>query len=67
VKETNGAGDVFHGAFAHFITTKPIQEAIELATATASLKCTMIGGINNLPNSNDVAEFSNKLQPSRKI
>ena len=67
VKETNGAGDVFHGAFAHFITTKPIQEAIELATATASLKCTMIGGIYNLPSSKDVAEFSNQLQPSRKI
>ena len=67
VKETNGAGDVFHGAFAHFIKTKPIQEAIELATATASLKCTMIGGIYNLPSSKDVAEFSNQLQPSRKI
>ena len=67
VKETNGAGDVFHGAFAHFINTKTTQEAIELATAAASLKCTMIGGINNLPCHKDVIKFSNQLQPSKKI
>ena len=43
------------------------QEAIELATATASLKCTRVGGISTLPNYNEVKEFSNQLQPSKKI
>ena len=66
-KETNGAGDVFHGAFARFIESKTNQEAIELATATASLKCSRVGGISTLPNYNEVKEFSNQLQPSKKI
>ena len=50
-----------------FIESKTNQEAIELATATASLKCTRVGGISTLPNYNEVKEFSNQLQPSKKI
>ena len=43
--ETNGAGDVFHGAFARFIhANKTIQESIELATAAASIKCSRSWG-----------------------
>jgi len=67
VKETNGAGDVFHGAFAKFIKTKTAQEAIELATAAASLKCTRIGGIKTLPSYDEVIEFSKQIKPSKQI
>ena len=67
VKETNGAGDVFHGAFAKFIETKTTQEAIELATACATLKCTRIGGIKTLPNNKEVLEFSKQIKPSKLI
>ncbi len=67
VKETNGAGDVFHGAFAQFIRTKTSKEAIELATATASLKCTRSGGIKTLPDFPEVKEFLNQIEPSKQI
>ena len=67
VKETNGAGDVFHGAFAKFIETKTTQEAIEMATATASLKCTRTGGISTLPSYEEVLEFSEQIKPSKQI
>ena len=67
VKETNGAGDVFHGAFAQFIRTKTSKEAIELATATASLKCTRSGGIKTLPDYSEVKEFLNQIEPSKQI
>jgi sulfofructose kinase len=67
VKETNGAGDVFHGAFAQFIRTKTSKEAIELATATASLKCTKSGGIKTLPDYPEVKEFLNLIEPSKQI
>ncbi len=68
VKETNGAGDVFHGSFAYFIgLNKSIQESIELATASASLKCTRTGGIDTLPKYNEVKEFAKHLKPSLKI
>ena len=67
VKETNGAGDVFHGAFAKFIETKTTQKAIELATAAASLKCSQTGGISNLPSYEEVLEFSEQIKPSKQI
>ena len=67
VKETNGAGDVFHGAFAQFIRTKTSKEAIELATATASLKCTRSGGNKTLPDYPEVKEFLNQIEPSKQI
>ena len=68
VKETNGAGDVFHGAFARFIhANKSIQESIELATAAASLKCSRSGGIRAIPNYKELIEFSKQLKPTRTI
>ena len=68
VTETNGAGDVFHGAFARFIdANKSIQESIELATAAASLKCSRSGGIRAIPKYNELIEFSKQLKPTRVI
>ena len=68
VVETNGAGDVFHGAFARFIhANKTIQESIELATAAASLKCSRSGGIRAIPNYNELIKFSDQLKPTTEI
>ena len=61
--ETNCAGDVFHGAFATFIhQKKTIQEAMELATSTASLKCSKKGGIRSIPNYSLVKKHAKKLK-----
>ncbi len=66
-KETNCAGDVFHGAFAHFIFKKrSIFESIKLATATASLKCKKEGGIYSIPNLVEVKKVAKNLKV-RKI
>ena len=63
VVETNCAGDVFHGGFAAFIHQKhSLQNAMKLATATASLKCTKNGGIYSLPNLSSVKKFVKKIQ-----
>ena len=68
VRETNGAGDVFHGVFARFIhADKSIQESIELATAAASLKCSRNGGIRAIPDYKELIEFSKQLKPTRVI
>ena len=67
-RETNGAGDVFHGAFARFIhASKSIQKSIELATAAASLKCSRSGGIHVIPDYKELIEFSKQLKPTRVI
>ena len=67
VVETNCAGDVFHGAFAAFIHQKySVMESMQLATATASLKCTKKGGIYSLPSYLSVKNFENKIRV-RKI
>jgi sulfofructose kinase len=66
--ETNGAGDVFHGAFARFIhANKTIQESIELATAAASLKCSRSGGIRSIPDYNELIKFSSQFKPTTEI
>ena len=68
VVETNGAGDVFHGAFARFIhANKTIQESIELATAAASIKCSRSGGIHAIPRYNELIKFSKQLKPTMAI
>ena len=67
VVETNCAGDVFHGAFSAFIHKKySVMKSMQLATATASLKCTKKGGIYSLPSYSSVKNFEKKIQV-RKI
>ena len=67
VVETNCAGDVFHGAFAAFFHQKySVMESMQLATATASLKCTKKGGIYSLPSYSSVKKFGKKIK-ARKI
>lgn len=50
VKDTLGAGDVWHGAFALALGAGACEEmAIEFASATAALKCTRLGGRGGAP------------------
>jgi len=61
--ETNCAGDVFHGAFANFLSKKnSISQTIKLATATASLKCKKKGGIYSIPNLSEVNRVAKQLR-----
>ena len=61
--ETNGAGDVFHGAFAYSVDqNNDISHAIKFATAAATLKCTKKGGIKSLPSFNSVNTLARKLK-----
>ena len=61
--ETNGAGDVFHGAFAYSVDqNNNISYAMKFATAAATLKCTKKGGIRSLPSLNSVNKLAVKLK-----
>ena len=58
--DTNGAGDVFHGAYALAMTrAMPWPEAVRYATAAASLKCTSAQGWSQLPSHDEVLVFMN--------
>ena len=48
--DTNGAGDVFHGAFSQALAEgKTPKEAIQFASSAAALKCTVFGGCLGAP------------------
>jgi sulfofructose kinase len=50
VVDTTGAGDVFHGAFAYALALgHDLQECLKLASATAALSTTALGGRGHLP------------------
>ena len=43
VVDTLGAGDILHGAFCHFILSRPFTDSIERAMQAASLSCRFYG------------------------
>jgi len=50
VRDTLGAGDVFHGALALALAEgQPAEAALRFASATAALKCTRLGGRAGIP------------------
>jgi sulfofructose kinase len=58
VLDTTGCGDVFHGAYAASIARgEPIDEAIRIATATAAIKATALGGRKGIPSLLAVRNF----------
>ena len=60
VVDTCGAGDVFHGAFAVALAEQmDIEEAIQFASITASLKCVTFGGSLGVPTRSAVDEYLN--------
>lgn len=58
VVDTNGAGDVFHGAFSFGLAKGwPIPQIMEFASAVAALKCTKLGGRAGIPSFPSAVEF----------
>ncbi|WP_198083443.1 PfkB family carbohydrate kinase [Variovorax sp. E3] len=56
-RETLGAGDVFHGAFALALAERRTEsEALRFAAVTAALKCERTGGRSTFPNRSEVDE-----------
>ncbi len=58
VRDTTGAGDVYHGAFiVGLLEGMSAPECAKFASATAALKCTCIGGRTGIPNRETVRKF----------
>lgn len=58
VKDTTGAGDVFHGAFVYALSKgKGGAEAARFASAVSAIKCTVLGGRTGIPNLACVEHF----------
>jgi sulfofructose kinase len=58
VKDTTGAGDVFHGAFIFgLLKNWDLEKTIEFSNACAALKCTQLGGRAGIPTLLEVEKF----------
>jgi sugar/nucleoside kinase (ribokinase family) len=58
VKDTTGAGDVFHGAYiAAMLEGLPHGECARYANAVSSIKCMFVGGRTGIPNRETLARF----------
>jgi len=58
VVDTNGAGDVFHGAYAFAMGAgMAVSEAMAFASAAAALKCARPVGRGGIPTFDEIAEF----------
>ena len=61
VVDTNGAGDIFHGAFTYAMANNyEYHDALEFANTTASLSVTKEGGRDSCPNFYEVEEVLNR-------
>ena len=49
VKDTTGAGDIFHGAFTYAITKYDLETAIKIATISSAISVTKIGAYSSIP------------------
>lgn len=56
--DSNGAGDVFHGAFvAAYVRGMNVMEAVFFASAAAAIKCTKIGARQGTPTYEETMDF----------
>jgi sulfofructose kinase len=56
--DSNGAGDVFHGAFiAGYVKGMNVIKAANFASAVAALKCTQVGARRSVPTYEDAIDF----------
>lgn len=59
--DTNGAGDIFHGAFTYALSKNhTYDESLEFASITATLSTTKTGGRNSCPELEEVKKILNK-------
>ena len=67
VVDTNGAGDIFHGAFTYAIANGyDYYDALEFANITASLSVSKIGGRDSCPNLWEIENVLNKKNNQNK-
>jgi sugar/nucleoside kinase (ribokinase family) len=58
VKDTTGAGDVYHGAYiAAMLEGLPHPECARYASAVSSIKCMFVGGRTGIPNRQTLERF----------
>ena len=58
IKDTTGAGDVFHGAFdVAYLNGLSVPEAAKFATGVSTIKCTQMGGRAGIPDSKILDKF----------
>lgn len=63
VKDTTGAGDVFHGAFlTAYLEGRTTRECIRFASAVAALKCRRMGGRAGIPARQEAEAFMREAQ-----
>ena len=56
--DSTGAGDIFHGAFAYFITRKSnIEEVIKLSSVAAALSTEKLSANNSIPSLSEVLKY----------
>lgn len=66
VRDTVGAGDVFHGAYAFAMACGwPTPRCAEFASAVAALKCTEVGGRTGIPSKAQTFEFLRAHRPDK--
>lgn len=59
--DTNGAGDIFHGAFTHALASGyTYNESLRFANITAALSTTKVGGRNSCPDLDEVNVYFDK-------
>jgi sugar/nucleoside kinase (ribokinase family) len=66
VKDTTGAGDIFHGAFAYgMLNHFPIEKCVSYGNIAAGLSLDKIGVRNSIPSLNEVISvYNEKNQPT---
>jgi len=58
VKDTTGAGDVFHGVFAFLVARGwEIRDIMRYASACAACACREVGGRSGIPTMNELKRF----------
>lgn len=68
VRDTTGAGDVFHGAFVFgALRGWPLSRTVEFASAVAAIKCTKLGGQKGIPLLDEALGFLEKKSASHRI
>ena len=56
--DSNGSGDVFHGAFAFAVTNNmDYKKACVFSSAVSALKCTKVGAREGVPTYEETVEF----------
>jgi sulfofructose kinase len=58
VKDTTGAGDVFHAGYVFGLIKKwDLKKRVRFASGLAAMKCTMLGGRTALPSESEMTKF----------